>query len=218
MTWPALLALALAAQPVPAAPCPAGLERACAAVTAALSLPGARAEVQSVRVSSGQACPSRTVESLRPVAGSGDAPLRMSGSLADGSRCEAYGWARVRVLAPALMLARSVVTGDALAGALAPAPAEVEVRAGQAPPLATLPEGGRAARALVAGAALLAADVHAGPLPGEPVTVVVRAGAVELATAGRAIGCPHGKTCAVLPSGRRVEGRLEDGRLVLETP
>jgi hypothetical protein len=215
-----LLALALAAAPVPpqAAACPAGLEAACAAVEAALSVPGARAEVQGMRVASGRGCPAQAVETLRPVTASGEAPLRLYGTLPDGARCEAYAWARVRVLAPALALSRAVAAGDALGAALAPEPVQVEVRTGQPAPLAALPDGGRAARALPAGAALLAADVRTGPLPGEPITVVVRAGSVELAAAARAVGCARGKACAVLPSGRRVEGRLEAGRLVLETP
>jgi hypothetical protein len=46
----------------------------------------------------------------------------------------------------------------------------------------------------------------------------MRAGALSVEQSGRAVPCPRGRACAVLPSGRRVEGRLEDGRILVELP
>lgn len=186
------------------------------AVAGALAVAGARAELLDVRIIAGPSCPADRGEALRPVAGSGEVPLRLVGTDAGGRRCEAYGWARVRVKGDALVLSRSVAAGEPLEAAVAPG--EVELRQGRPPPLASLPPGARAARALAAGAPLLPGDVREGPLPGEAITVVVRAGELELSQEGRAVPCARGRACALLPGNRRVEGRLEAGRLILEAP
>jgi flagella basal body P-ring formation protein FlgA len=185
------------------------------AIAAALAVPGARAEVRNVRITAGSACRPARAEVLRPVSGSGEIPLRLTGAGPDGRACEAFGWASVRVTATALILSRAVATGEPLQDAVTQG--EIELRSGQAP-LAELPAGARAARALAAGAPVLASDVRTGPAPGEPITVLVRAGGLEITQAGRALPCPRGRSCALLPGGRRVEGRFEDGRLVLEVP
>jgi hypothetical protein len=203
------LLVALSAPPAAASPSEA--------VAAALAVRGARAEVEQVRVSSGAACPMARVEALRPVTGSGEIPLRFTGTGADGRACQGFGWAKVHVLATGLVASRTVRAGEPLEDAVAPG--EVELRAGRASPLAALPPGARAARTLAAGAPVLGDDVSAGPRPGEPITVVVRiGGGLELAQAGRTLPCPRGRACALLPGGRRVEGRLEDGHLLLESP
>jgi hypothetical protein len=53
---------------------------------------------------------------------------------------------------------------------------------------------------------------------GGAVRVVVRSGLVVLEQTGRFVPCGAGRACAVLPSGKHVEGRLEDGRVVVEVP
>src|SRR5512142_122909 len=133
--------LALALALVAAAACPAGQEVACAAVAAGLAVRGGHAEVAAVRAASGGACAADAAEALRPVVGSGEVALRLTGARADGARCEGFAWARVRVLAPALVLTRTVAAGEPLAAAVTPA--DAEVRTGQAPPLSALPEGAR---------------------------------------------------------------------------
>lgn len=205
------LALTLAAL---AAPTP---QAAAAAVAAAVAVRGARAEVEQVQVTRGAGCAAAQVEALRPVIASGAVPLRFTGTAAGGEACQGFGWARVRLTAPGLVTSRAVPAGEPLADAVTPG--EVELRPGRAAPLAVLPAGARAGRALAAGAPVLGDDVRAGPRPGEPVTVVVRiGGGLEIAQDGRALPCPRGRACALLPGGRRVEGRYEDGRLLLESP
>jgi hypothetical protein len=207
------LALSLAAL-APAAPDVPAL--AVDAVAAALAVPRARAEVVEVQVTAGRGCPAGRAEALRPVTGSGEVPLRLLGSGPDGRVCEAFGWARVRVTRTGLVATRALAAGEPLAGAVGPA--EVEVRPGQAPAICDLPGEARAAHALAAGAPLHQNDLRLGPAPGEPITVVILADGLELSREGRALPCPSGRACALLPSGRRVEGRLEAGRLVLEAP
>lgn len=185
------------------------------AVAAALAVPGARAEVQNVRITAGTACRPTRAEVLRPVVGSGEVPLRLTGTAADGRGCEAFGWASVRVTAAALILSRAAAAGESLQELVVTG--QTEVRAGRAP-LAELPAGARAARPLAAGQAVLASDVRTGPEPGESITVLVRTGGLEISQSARALPCPRGRTCALLPGGRRVEGRLEGGQLVLEVP
>ena len=208
-----LLALSLAAL-APAAPDLPAL--AAEAVRSALALPRARAEVVEVQVTAGRGCPAGRAEALRAVTGSGEVPLRIRGAGPDGRACEAFGWARVRVTRAGLVASRALAAGEPLEAAVEPA--EVEVRPGQAPPLADLPQGARAAHALAAGAPLRQGDLRLGPAPGEPITVVLLSEGLELSREGRALACPSGRACALLPGGHRVEGRLENGRLVLEAP
>jgi hypothetical protein len=217
-----LLALVLAALPAlrqePAPAAPAGLDVDVAvggAVAAALAPEGARAEIGEVRVPPGRGCAPSRAEALRPVTASGDVPLRLAGVDPDGLPCEIFGWARVRVLGGGLLLSRPVLPGDPLEGAVRPA--EVEILAGRAP-LSSLPRGARAGRALPVGTPLLASDVRLGPLPGEPIGVMVRTGALELSLTGRALACGRGRACALLPGGRRVQGRLEGDHLLVEVP
>ncbi len=185
-------------------------------VSAALAVPGARAELLELRITTGRACPADRAEALRPVTSSGEVALRLAGTGADGRACQGYAWARIRVVASGLVVSRAVAQGELLQDAVAQG--EVELRLGRPPPLTGLQAGSRAARALAAGAPLLPTDVRDGPLPGEPITVLVRTGGLELSRTGRALPCSRGHACALLPGGRRVEGRLEDGKLLLEAP
>jgi len=91
------------------------------------------------------------------------------------------------------------------------------VRAGHEP-LSALPAGALASRTIAAGAQLESSLLQVGPRPGEVVTVRLQAGALAVEQAGRALPCPRGRACALLPTGRRVEGRLEGGRILVELP
>jgi hypothetical protein len=201
---PLALALALA---LPGADVPAPAR---AALLRALALPGARLEVTGWSSALPPGCEPREAVAPRPVAASGRAALRLR-----GASCEGWGWASFRVFAPGLRAARPIAEGEPLEAAAAPA--EQEVLAGRAP-LAALPPGAVAARPIAAGAPLDGPALRVGPRPGDRVAVVLRIGALAVEQTGRALPCGRGRGCALLPSGRRVEGRPEAGRIVLETP
>jgi flagella basal body P-ring formation protein FlgA len=150
-----------------------------------------------------------------PVNGSGRFAVRLAGTGRNGVPCEGWGWARVRLLAPALVAARALRAGEPLDGSVSTE--EREVAAGRAP-LSALPAGAVAGRALAAGQPIGSRDLRVGARPGAPVTVVVRLGTLEIEQPGHAVPCARGRACAVLPSGRRVEGDWRDGRLVVESP
>jgi len=208
------MAAALALAVLLASP-PRAIPAAVSEAILAGAAPGARVELVDLRPAAGPACAPDRARALAPVSASGRVALRLEGRDARGAPCEAWAWARVRVFARALVAARAVRAAEPLAGAVSES--EVELAPGRAPVVA-LPEGAVAARALPAGAPLDPAAIQAGPRPGEPVQVIARAGALEVAQPGRAVACARGRGCALLPSGRRVEGRLEHGRIVLEAP
>ena len=212
------LAAAMAASAAMAAPSAAAAAAPAAvrdAVRSALALPGARVEVSEIEQALPRECALARAEVPRPVTTSGRVALRLLGSDTTGAPCSKWAWVRVRVSAPSLVTSRTVKEGAPLDGAVTPV--EREVVPGR-PPFAELPEGARAARALPAGATLDATLVRIGPPPGEPVTVVVRAGELLAEQQGQAVACRRGRACALLPSGRRVEGAWHDGRIQLESP
>ncbi|BDG08006.1 hypothetical protein [Anaeromyxobacter paludicola] len=203
---PALALLLLGAAPPPD-PIPPAVA---AAVSAALVQPSARAEVVGLSPPPPAACAEVAPEPPHPLAASGRVALHFR-----GPGCDAWSWAEARVYAPALELTRDVRAGEPLAGATRLR--EQEVLPGRRP-LAALPEGATAAGPAAAGAPVEAALVRLGPAPGEPLTVVVRLGALALEQPGRAVPCAPGRACALLPSGRRVEGPIVGGKLLLEVP
>ena len=207
----ALALLALLCAPAPAAPAPASAAVR-EALARALALPGGRVEALDWRPTLPPGCVASAAESPRPLAASGRVALRLSGAGPAGP-CQGWGWARVRVFAPALVAARPLREGEPVAAASD----EVEVRGGRAP-LGALPDGAVAARAIPAGAAIDLGMLRVGPRPGEPVAVLLRAGPLTVEQAARALPCARGRGCALLPSGRRVEGRLESGRILVEMP
>jgi hypothetical protein len=198
---------------------------AASALAAALALPGAHVELAGLDPRLPAGCAVERATAPRPVVASGRAALRLEGRDARGAACEGWAWADARVLAPALVLVHDVADGERLEGAFTVR--EREVRAGRVP-VAALPPGVTAARALRAGTALEAPDLRAGPRPGEPIAVLVRLGGLSVEQPGRALPCARAasaatsrqapKACALLPSGRRVEGVLDAGRLVVESP
>jgi flagella basal body P-ring formation protein FlgA len=186
------------------------------ALAAALTLEGARAELVALRPSLPAGCTAVAFESPRPVAASGDVPLRARGVDATGASCEGWAWARVKVVAPVAVAARALAEGDRL-DPTSLGVADREVTAGRSF-LARVPAGATAARSIPAGTALEPVHLRLGPPPGEPVTVVVRAGALAVEQPGRAIACARNRACAALPSGRRVEGTFDGERLIVEAP
>jgi hypothetical protein len=173
------------------------------------SLPaGAHVEVLGYR---GGACEPVTAELRTPFAASGTATVRIA-----GAGCAGWAFVEARVTAEALVLTRDVRAGEALEGAVEPAMREV--RAGHTL-LATLTPGAIASHHLRRGEAVESGSLRdEGPAPGQPVRVVLRIGAIALEQPGRALPCVRGRACALLPSGKRVEGRLEGGVLLVEAP
>ncbi|HTP30190.1 MAG TPA: hypothetical protein VMK12_31600 [Anaeromyxobacteraceae bacterium] len=186
-----------------------------AAFSGAIALPGARAEVIEVVGDLPARCVLTHAETPQPVAFSTRMPLHLFGSDPAGETCDAWAFARVRVKAPSLVTTRPVAEGAPLDGAVAPS--EREVLPGR-PLLAALPEGAVAARALATGTVLDDSHLRLGPRPGDPVAVALRAGALLVEQQGQAVACRRGRACALLPSGRRVEGQWHDGRILLEEP
>ncbi|HUK65956.1 MAG TPA: hypothetical protein VLV17_03960 [Anaeromyxobacteraceae bacterium] len=185
------------------------------AVAAAVAPPASRAEALEMSGSLPDECLLVRAELPSPVTASGRVPVHLLGEDTARHRCEGWAWVKVRASARSLVTTREVPQGESLAGAVAPA--EVEVLQGR-PPLEHLPEGARAERSLPAGAAVDESLVRVGPRPGEPVEVVLHAGALSVEAQGRATPCQRGRACALLASGRRVEGEWHDGRIVLELP
>lgn len=205
---PALLPLAallLAAAPA----APPVVERA---LREAVALPGARLELVSFTPHG--ACEAQEAEVAQPISASGTVAVRLLGRSPGGRPCAGAGFAQVRLFGPAWIAVRTLAVGQPLEGAAQQA--DRELRAGH-PPAAAIPPGAVAARPIPAGAV-----VEEGHLldpawaPGASVRVVVRAGAVALAQEGRLVPCAAGRACAILPSGRRVEGRRAEGELLLE--
>lgn len=140
-----------------------------------------------------------------PFDASGRVPVRVR-----GARCDAWGWASVRVYVNAVTLTREVKVNQPVDGAWVVS--EVEARGEQ---LATLPAGTTAARWLKKGQVVSPADVRTGPKPGTPVTVKVLLGGLSVEQRGTISPCAPHETCATLPSGKKVSGVFVDGTLLV---
>ena len=196
-----------------------GAESASPAVVAALekaiNVPGARLDEASEERSVSRGCVAREVTVGRAVEGSGRVPVKVVGTRVGGGHCEAWSWVRVRLVADVAVTRRAVRAGDALAEAVGIETRELLV--GHAP--AVLSPGAVAARAMPAGTVVDAdAATVATARAGELVKVLVMAGTLSIEQSGRAVPCQRARSCAILPSGRHVEGDLIDGRLVVTLP
>jgi len=204
------LTLALAVLPVaisaPAVPAPVA-----AALTAALTVPGARVVAHDYRPSPA-GCEANDASVPAAIAASGRYAVKIA-----GAGCAGWATVRLDVYAPVAVTTHALAAGDSLDGAVDLS--ERLLIAGH--PSFVPPPGAAAARALPAGRTLNRGDVKdaaAALAAGTAVRVVVRSGLVVLEQTGRFVPCGSGRACAVLPSGKHVEGRLEDGRVVVEVP
>lgn len=180
------------------------------AVERALSVDGARV----VPVAWTPALPAACVPSGANVSGSIGGSAKVAIRLR-GDQCPTWAWLRVEVWATVAVTSRTVRAGEPLAPALVTE--EREVRAGRVPmrPAADA----LAARDLPRGIVIESVHVAGANLPpGEPLKVIVMTGALAVEMQGRAVPCGAGRTCVVLPSGRHMEGRLENGHLLVEVP
>ena len=147
----------------------------------------------------------------RPIDGSGRVAVRVS-----GRGCSGWGWVELQVWAETSVTTRVVRAGERLASASAVV--EREIRSGQLPFI--VPEDGVASHILPMGAAIGSADVSRNMVTlGDPIKVVFVAGTVAIETQGRLTNCLRTRDCAVLSSGKHVEGHIDDGgRLIVEVP
>jgi hypothetical protein len=180
------------------------------ALSAALTVPGGRIVPLGWTGHLPAGCRLRQATVSGSVTGSARLPVKLY-----GQGCSGWGWAQFEVWAPAALTTRPVRAGEPLQPALRIEDREIRSgRVGVVPP-----PGALAARNLPRGVVLELSHVAGSALAsGETVKVTVLTGPLAIETTGRAIACGAGKTCAVLASGRHVEGRLEDGRLLVELP
>lgn len=187
------------------------------ALERALAAPGARLDSAVEERGSARPldCRVTEVEVAQPIEASGRLAVKVSGRGSHGGHCDSWLWMRVRVVAPVAVAKRALRPGDSLDGAYDTE--ERELRAGHTP--AVIGRSSVAVRTVAAGQVLDGAVVGEPTLRlGEVVKVVVVSGALMIEQTGRGAPCARGRSCAVLASGKQVEGELVDGRLVVETP
>ena len=187
------------------------------ALTASATIPDARVVVSSVERGHGT-CVAATMERVevpRPVDGSGRFAVKLVGARASGEPCESWSWVRVRLFASVPVVTRAVRGGDSLAGATKME--EREIQPGHVP--AIVVADATADRSLGAGQMLEADAVRApGLRSGESVKVVLVSGGLAVEQIGRAVPCARNHNCAILPSGKHVDGALVEGRLMVQIP
>lgn len=175
----------------------------------ALVVPAAR--IVPVRWTGVRGCRLASVSVPRPIEGSGRVPVKIT-----GRGCSGWGWAELQVWAETSVTRRVVHVGELVAPASAVE--EREVHAGQLPFI--VPADAIAVRSLPVGASVGAMDVSQSRVGvGDPIKVRFISGSVAIETDGRRTQCLRTRDCAILSSGKHVEGRIDDdGRLVVEVP
>ena len=173
----------------------------------ALAIPGAR--IVPLAWSAPAGCRVRRASVPRAIDGSGRVAVKFV-----GNNCSGWGWVRLEIWSETAVTTRAMRAGEAVESGFAMV--EREVRPGRMP--FVTPVGGVAVRSLPAGTALDPRDVSmSSVVAGDPVKVVVAAGAVAIETQGRRVPCAPSRACAVLSTGKHVEGRMDDGgRLIVE--
>jgi hypothetical protein len=182
-----------------------------AAVDGALAVAGARVVPLSYDATLPRNCRPTSASLPRPIDGTGRFAVQL-----EGGGCRAWAWLRVEVWAPVMITTRAVRAGEPLEEAVT----AVERPVTAANPPATLAPGAVATHSFPRGKALGPNDVRTGASVGSGATlkVLVRSGTLVIATTGRLVPCGRGRTCAVLASGKHMEGQLADGRLVVDVP
>ena len=173
----------------------------------ALAIPGAR--IVPLSWSAPDGCHIRSASVPRAVEGSGRVAVKFA-----GKNCSGWGWVRLEVWSETAVTTRALRTGEQVDSGYAMV--EQEIRSGRMPFVP--PAGAVAVRRLSSGTTLSPADVSkTSVVAGDPVKIVVSAGAVAIETQGRRVACGGSRACAVLPTGKHVEGRMDDnGRLIVE--
>lgn len=175
----------------------------------ALVLPSAR--IVPVRFTMPGECRVASASVPRPIDGSGRVAVKLT-----GRGCSGWAWVELQVWAETSVTTRVVRAGELLAAASRVV--EREIHSGSIPFIA--PADAVASRTLPMGSAIQPSDVSRTSVSlGDSVKVIFLSGAVAIETQGRRSSCLRGRDCAVLSSGRHVEGHLdESGRLIVEVP
>jgi flagella basal body P-ring formation protein FlgA len=179
------------------------------ALSHALAIPGARLVPLSWSAPTG--CRVLNASVPHAIDGSGRVAVKFT-----GKDCSGWGWVRLEVWSETAVTTRTLRAGEAVESGFAMV--EHEVRSGRVPFVP--PAGAVAVRSLPAGTSLGPADVSmSAVVAGDPVKIVVAAGAVAIETQGRRVACARSRACAVLSTGKHVEGHMDDsGRLIVEVP
>jgi hypothetical protein len=188
------------------------------ALAAAVTIQGARADLVALDRPANDCVtshPGARVEIPRPIDGSGRFAVKLIGIRPNRVPCEVWAWARIRVLAQVSVARRPIKAGESLVSATRTE--EREIKPGHVPALLTAAS--TADRSVGMGQ-MIEADVVATPglRAGEPVRILIISGALAIEQIGHAVPCTRGHNCAVLPSGKRIEGTLVDGRLLVQLP
>lgn len=185
------------------------------AAAAALAVPEATVKILGTTARVPDGCKVASAQLDRPLTSSGSLNVKLHGSTRRRGACD--GWARVvvSVTAPVLVTTRIVRTGEALDAATTVEWREIHPGMRPAPTVM----GGIAARTLMAGQVIDVNGVRAERTNvGGSVRVSVRAGGLTVEQTGRLVSCGGGRSCAVLPSGKHVEGVMENDKLVVLAP
>jgi hypothetical protein len=178
-------------------------------LTHALMIPGAR--IVPLSWSATASCRIRNASVPHGIDGSGRVAVKFS-----GRGCTGWGWVHLELWAETAVTTRAVRAGEAMASAYSMI--EQEVGLGRMPfvPLA----GAVAGRNIPSGTILRPGDVSASAvLAGDPVKIMVVSGVLVVEAQGRRVSCGGSRACAVLASGKHLEGRMDDsGRLIVEVP
>lgn len=175
----------------------------------ALALKGARVVALAYEPSLRGDCQVKQAQVPRPIEGSGRIAVKISGT----GGCSGWAWVKVEVWAPVLVTTRLVRAGEPIEAAVTAT--QMAIPSGQVP--AAMTAGAVASRSIPRGQMVQAAHIRGGASgSGELVKVVVVSGSLAVETSGRLITCGQDRACAVLASGRHVEGTLSDGRLIVE--
>jgi len=175
----------------------------------ALVVPGAR--IVPLRFTGPAGCPVASATVPRPIDGSGRVAVKIT-----GRGCSGWAWVELQVWAETSVTTRVVRAGELLGAASRVV--EREIRSGSVPFIA--PADAVASRGLPMGAAIQPSDVSRTSVTlGDSLKIIFVSGAVAIETQGRRSNCLRGRDCAILSSGRHVEGHLDDaGRLIVEVP
>ena len=178
-------------------------------LTRALAIPGAR--IVPISWSAPANCRIRNASVAHAIDGSGRVAVKFS-----GRGCTGWGWVHLEVWAETAVTTRAVRAGEALAESFALI--EQEVRPGRMPYVP--PQGAVAVRGLSSGTTINAADVsRSAVVAGDPIKILVVSGVLAVEAQGRRIPCGQSRACAVLSSGKHLEGHMDDGgRLIVEVP
>jgi hypothetical protein len=179
-----------------------------ASVKTAVAVPGATVELSNYRAAPAS-CIAREARVERPYFASGEVMARFTGEDSKGP-CNGAALVHATVRAQVWVAARAARAGEPIEAIQA----ERELRG---EPLQDLPQGARAARNIAAGAIIDSDSLQdaAGPT-GSKIGIELRDGALRVATVGRVVPCGRGKSCAVLQSGKHVEGQVQNGILLVQ--